>query len=94
MPNADPRCCGQTSPDIAHDLSSFFTTHLLARPHRRMELRPLPSQDEDEKREDDLKAAFAGRERDHNEIEKLFKRVAEQLVTMPKISAEHELTKE
>lgn len=62
-----------------------------------MELHPPPPPYEDvvdEKRESSLKVSFAELARDHAEIEKLFKKVAEQLTAMPKIAEDHELVKD
>lgn len=53
----------------------------------------LPSYD-DVQREHDLKASFAHLTRDHEEIQKLFKSVAAQLESTPKIGDEHELCME
>ncbi|GJE92795.1 hypothetical protein PsYK624_089520 [Phanerochaete sordida] len=56
-------------------------------------LQKLPSYD-DVQREHDLKASFAHVTRDHEEIQKLFTRVAAQLESTPKIGEDHELTME
>jgi len=53
----------------------------------------LPSYD-DVQREHDLKASFAHLTRDHEEIQKLFKNVAAQLESTPKMGEEHELARE
>jgi hypothetical protein len=44
--------------------------------------------------EQELKESFAQLSRDHDEIQKLFKSVASQLETTPKIGEEHELCQE
>ena len=53
----------------------------------------LPSY-EDIQAERDLKESFAQLLKDHEEIQRLFKSVATQLDTTPKIGGEHELTTE
>lgn len=53
----------------------------------------LPSY-EDIQAERDLKESFAQLSRDHEEIQRLFKSVATQLETTPKIGDEHELSRE
>ena len=44
--------------------------------------------------ERDLKAQFAQLAKDHEEIQRLFKSVAGQLATTPKIGEDHELCRE
>ena len=53
----------------------------------------LPSYDELQA-ERELKETFAHLEKDHEDLQELFKKVATQLETTPQIGEEHELTKE